>query len=290
MKKDKIYQIISMSIFIIGILILFCPTALSIIEKNRLESTLATYENDLSKIDNQKQIEMLNNAKKYNEMLFSNGNTYYDKKVNEHIDMGNGIIGRIEIPIIDVDLPIYNGTSDEILSIGAGHLERTSLPVGGENTHSVITAHRGLPNSKLFTRLDELEKGDMFYISILGENLAYKIYERREVLPNDTSLFNISKGKDIVSLVTCTPYGINTHRLILSGERVEFNESIKNNTNEKIMSLRESIFFILPIIFLIIGVVIFINERRKKQNEIKNAKDINISNSSINDINSHNND
>lgn len=286
--KHKAIKIGIMITFILGISMLSFSLFSNIIFTQKVENILATYEKNIETADESKKQQMLENAKKYNENLAKHGVAYYDENAKINIDVGNGIIGRIEIPIIDVYLPIYNGTSDEVLSNGVGHLEGTSLPIGGKSTHSVLTAHRGLPNAKLFTRLDELKKGDMFYISVLGEEMAYEVNEIREVLPDDTSLFNVTADKDIVSLVTCTPYGINTHRLIVTGERVPFEKQVKEDIKPKIMSVRELVFIILPISFLVIAIIIYILERRKKLNEnsSKDITDNNVNNTSNTDNNS----
>lgn len=284
----KIKRIVSIIIFVIGFIMVSFPMVANAIEINRLKNTLGTYESQLAVLTDDEKQTMYDNAKSYNEKLFELNNLYYDENANTYIDVGNGIIGKIEIPIIDVDLPIYNGTSDEVLSVGAGHLENTSLPIGGLNTHSTITGHRGLPNSKLFTRLDELKVGDMFYISVLNETLAYKVYDIRTISPNDTSLFSIEQGKDIVSLMTCTPYGLNTHRLIVTGERVEYNETVKKEIKGKMMSIRELIFIILPFIFIGIAIFIIIKNRRKKLNEYTDKNNtINIINNNDDSTKTH---
>jgi len=131
-------------------------------------------------------------------------------------------MGSIEIPKIHVDLAIYHGTGDEALSSGAGHLRGTSLPVGGENTHAVISGHRGLPSAKLFTDLDQLENGDVFYIHVLNENLEYQVDQIKTVLPTDLDDLEIVPGGDYVTLMTCTPYGVNTHRLLIRGTRIPY--------------------------------------------------------------------
>lgn len=267
MKKNKIKNIIFVLVFVIGFILVSFPIIAGIIETNNLKNALGTYKSDVTALSEDEKNQMYENAKNYNQKLFDLKNQYFDEKANSYIDVGNGVIGRIEIPIINVDLPIYNGTSDEVLSKGAGHLENTSLPVGGINTHSTITAHRGLPNSKLFTRLDEIKKGDMFYITVLEKTLAYKVNDIRTISPDDISLFKIEQGKDTVSLMTCTPYGLNTHRLIVSGERVEFNQNVKESIKPKIMSIREIIFFILPFAFIIFGIFLIIKRGRKKSND-----------------------
>lgn len=140
---------------------------------------------------------------------------------------GDGLMGAIDIDKINVHLPIYHGASDSVLQVGAGHLPETSLPVGGESTHAIISAHTGLPSAKLFTDLDELEIGDMFKITVLGEELVYQVDQIKVVEPYETGNMRIIQGRDYVTLLTCTPYGINTHRLLVRGARVTLEEAEK---------------------------------------------------------------
>ena len=139
---------------------------------------------------------------------------------------GDGIMGYIQIPSINVKLPIFHTTSEEVLQIGVGHLEGSSLPVGGENTHSVLSAHRGLPSATLFTDLDKVQIGDDFFLIILGEYLAYEVDQIEVVEPDDTSLLQVEDGQDLCTLITCTPYGVNTERLMVRGHRVEYTPTL----------------------------------------------------------------
>ena len=134
---------------------------------------------------------------------------------------GDGVMGEISIPAIDVTLPIYHGTGDEALQQGVGHLEGTSLPIGGESTHCVLAGHTGLPTTRIFDALDQLQEGDVFIITVLGEKYAYRVCDIRVVLPDESDSLVVEEGRDLVTLVTCTPYGKNTHRLLVTGERCE---------------------------------------------------------------------
>lgn len=138
---------------------------------------------------------------------------------------GNGMMGYVEIPKIDVNLPIYHGTGSDSLDRGVGHLLGSSLPVGGESTHTILTGHSGMASQKMFTDLEQLAVGDVFYLHILNETLAYQVGEINTVLPYDTSLLGISSGEDLCTLVTCTPYGVNTHRLLVCGSRIPYEEA-----------------------------------------------------------------
>ena len=188
-------------------------------------------------------------ASEYNNMLFQTQGASIGDLQNEILSEENyenllnlsgttGVMGSIEIPKINVDIPIYHGTSEEVLASGVGHFQDSSLPVGGNNTRCILTGHRGLPNSKLFTRLDELEKEDLFFISTCGETLAYRITEIEVMEPEEAELLEILPEKDLCTLITCTPYGINTQRLVVTGERVPY-EKVEYDSIEKIAFFRK---------------------------------------------------
>ena len=191
--------------------------------------SIAEYVTAVENIDDSELQAMLAKAREFNTRKRS-GLVYEmsDEEYAEYESLldisGTGIMGYISIPTINVNLPIYHGTSEEILQIAAGHLAASSLPVGGEGTHSIISGHRGLPSAKLFTDLDKLVVGDTFVISILNEKLTYRVDQIKVVLPEDVSELAIQSGKDYCTLVTCTPYGINTHRMLVRGHRVENEE------------------------------------------------------------------
>ena len=164
-------------------------------------------------------------AEQYNKALYSGAKDEEHKALTEYESLlniaGNGIMGYINISKLDIRLPIYHGSDSDTLEIGCGHLAFTSLPVGGENTHSVITAHSGMASQRLFSDIDILEQGDTFYLEVLGEKLYYKVQNIKTVLPYEINDLKIESGKDLVSLITCTPFGVNTHRLIVTAERIE---------------------------------------------------------------------
>lgn len=140
--------------------------------------------------------------------------------------VGNSIMGYVEVPTLNITLPIYHGTEDSTLEIGAGHLLGSSLPVGGDSTHAIITGHSGMASQKMFSDLDQLKEGDVFYVDVLGERLAYKVDQIKTVLPHDTTYLEILPGKDLCTLVTCTPFGVNTHRLLVRGSRIPYTEAV----------------------------------------------------------------
>lgn len=180
---------------------------------------MSAYEKTVEKVSLDECKEELREAQNYNSLLACDiRQENYDKLLNP---MGNGIMGILWVPKIDVKLPIYHGTSEEVLSQGVGHIYGTSLPVGGDATHCLLAAHRGLPEATLFTHLDEMGIGDLFYLNIMGKLLSYKVCEIQTISPEETEGLQIQAGEDLVSLITCTPYGINTHRLVVTGERTE---------------------------------------------------------------------
>ena len=154
-----------------------------------------------------------------------------DAEYQSLLDTGNGVMGAVEIPKIDVDLPIYHGTGEDQLAMGVGHLYGTSLPVGGTSTHTVITGHRGLVRSPMFTRLDEMRVGDYFYLDVMGHTLGYQVDRISVIEPNDTSKLKIVPGEDRVTLMTCTPYGVNTHRLLVSAVRSSIPDVIPDESD-----------------------------------------------------------
>ena len=191
--------------------------------------SISEYVQAIEQFDDSELQEMLAKARDFNKKKRSG--LVYDMTDEEYAEYeslldisGTGIMGYISIPTINVNLPIYHGTSEEVLQIAAGHLAASSLPVGGDGTHSIISGHRGLPSAKLFTDLDKLVVGDTFVISILNEKLTYRVDQIKVVLPEDVSELAIQSGKDYCTLVTCTPYGINTHRMLVRGHRVENEE------------------------------------------------------------------
>lgn len=270
----------SILLFIFGFLICTYPIISGIYERQQQHNTINTYAETVNKKDEKVLNDALLKAKEYNSMLFQIQGAYvgnikddvlsdeqYEKALNI---TGQHIMGSIQIPKINVDLPIYHGTSDEVLSIGVGHLKTSSLPVGGNNTHSILTGHRGLPNSKLFTRLDELENGDLFYIDVCGETLAYQVFDIQVILPEELEKIRIDVDQDHVSLVTCTPYGINTHRLVVTGKRVPYKKATRDAIRSNSISLRELLFTVLP--FGIVTIVLLREIYRRRKEKMNDKK------------------
>lgn len=274
--KPKKKRISTRFLYIVGVLLCAFPLLSSIYTGVEQNNMLSTYKSEVTATDTQTIEEQVELAHEYNEALFQiskssvgdmSTDILSDESYNSILDItGKGIIGTIEIPKIDVNLPIYHGTDDDVLSNGIGHLQNSSFPVGGENTRTVLTGHRGLPNAKLFTRLDELKKDDLFYIRVGNKTLAYQIYKieivKKEEAPD---VLGIEEGKDLATLITCTPYGINTQRLILTGKRVPYNPKKKKAISPKRMSLREIAFTALPFVIVFILLVKYVLKKRKER-------------------------
>lgn len=273
--------IVFILMFSIGILIMLYPVISSHINSVNYNDIIDDYALATNNYSEDKNIELFEKANNYNQQLdsysvidiFSDPN----RKVSEeylnilNID-GKGLMGYIYIPKIDVRIPIYHGTSSEVLEKGVGHLEGSSFPIGGISTHAILSAHRGLPSAKLFTDLDQLQIGDEFYIYILDRTLAYEVDQILVVEPSETEALQLQEGKDYVTLVTCTPYAINTHRLLVRGIQVEYIEEVVQETKvEKKVSSSDKILYIGLVIavLLLIFAIIQIKAANKKQ---KNRK------------------
>lgn len=233
----KIRVIFCVIIFITGLGIASYPFISNMVAQRHASQVVKDYETNVEEMDEEKIDAMKEAAKKYNEQL-SNVVSVDDENNEQgesYVDLLNigESLGYITIPKIDVNLPIYNGTSQDVLSKGVGHMEQSSYPLGGESTHCVLTGHRGLPSAVLFTDLDKLEIGDEFYLHVLDEILAYKVDQIKVVEPNESGDLEIIDGKDYCTLVTCTPYAINSHRLLVRGERTEYKgEQDKKTKNQ----------------------------------------------------------
>ncbi|MDB7985759.1 class C sortase [Faecalicoccus pleomorphus] len=279
-KKNPFTILVPIMIFIIGAGIFLYPAISNFITSANHDEVIHTYAAKISEFSQEEIDSMWNDAIIYNDNLagdplhdpFVAGSGYvipenYNEVLNPN---GDGVMCSIEIPKIDVYLPVYHGTSEEVLAKGAGHIEATSLPSGGINRHSVISAHRGLPSSLLFTRLDELEKGDIFNIHILDEIHSYEVDQIEVILPEELSSLRAEPDKDLITLLTCTPYGVNTHRLLVRGHRVEYVEPKEEarDDNSLIPSwLEEYMLSILIgiILILIIGIIFVLRLMRKRK-------------------------
>lgn len=224
--KNKISNIILSIIFITGLGILAYPTVSDFYNAMNQSRAVSNYTQQVANMDKKESIEMLKAAKKYNKKLATRPVTSFVLSKDELVEYNSlinatEIMSYIEIPAIHCTLPVYHGVEEEVLNVGVGHIAGSSLPVGGKSTHCVLSGHRGLPSAKLFTDLDKVVEGDFFLLQTLQETLTYKVDQIRIVEPDELSNLEIVQGKDYCTLVTCTPYGVNTHRLLVRGERVD---------------------------------------------------------------------
>ena len=232
MKKNK-STIILILVFFVGLSVMLYPTISDYINQLHQTRAVANYAADVDKLSDADYTAYFETADAFNAQIAADPDALYfpDRfpSYESTLDVtGTGIMGYITIEKIGVELPIYHGTSDAVLQVAAGHLEGTSLPVGGASTHGVISAHRGLPSAKLFTNLDQLEEGDTFTITVLDRTLTYEVDNISIVLPTETDSLKVVDGKDYITLMTCTPYGINTHRLLVRGRRITTPDKLKH--------------------------------------------------------------
>ena len=225
--KNKILPIISIIILIAAAGLFLYPTVSVWINQLLSDSAITQYNNTVDTLSQTEKSELLSQAREYNREVsnvFSDGfdddSFITDERYNSILNVtGDGQIGTVSISSIDCNLPIYHGSDKDMLTKGAVHMAFTSFPIGGESSHSVISAHTAYPGKQFFDRLTEVEIGDRFFVTVLGETLNYKVVDIKVVLPSETQYFEVQKGRDLVTLVTCTPYSVNTHRLLVTGER-----------------------------------------------------------------------
>lgn len=224
--RKHLTTVLIIVMFIVGLSVLLYPAISNYINQKNASKVISEYNDKLENTSSDRIDSMFAQAQDYNKRLGETSSAFYNPELVKGYDTtlditGTGIMGYIDIDRIGVELPIYHTVDDSVLSAGAGHLEGTSLPIGGASTHCVLSGHRGLPSAKLFTDLDELEVGDEFTITVLDQKLTYRIDRIKTVKPSETEDLQIESGKDYCTLMTCTPYGINSHRLLLRGVRVE---------------------------------------------------------------------
>ena len=280
-KRNLLLLLAPLLLFAAGAGIFLYPAISNYLAERQQTEVIHTYQAKVDEMEQAKLDEAWQEAVEYNENLagdpvhdpFVMGSGYvlpdnYEDVLNIN---GDGVMGYVEIPKIDVYLPIYHGTSEEVLAEGAGHLEMTALPIGGENRHSVISAHRGLPSAELFTRLDEMEAGDQFYIHVLDQTLAYEVDQIEVILPEELSLLQPEEDRDLLTLLTCTPYAVNTHRLLVRGTRVPYVESAVQDHVDRARAdrswLEEYIHAIVlgVLLLIILGTAAFLIWRRKRK-------------------------
>lgn len=296
-RKLAIFGIIL--IFIAGVGVMSYPLVSSVINNIYSRSHVEEYTKTTKQMSSEETLEIFRQAEEYNNSLTNNViiTDPFDEKAYKKIGAnyenalnvdGNGLIGYIDIPKINVYLPIYHGTTDKILAKGAGHLQNTSLPIGGESTHSVISAHTAYPGETFFDYLTDMEEGDEFYVHVLDRVLKYEVDSIKVILPEETDDLRVVKGEDYVTLLTCTPYSINTHRLLVRGKRVEYDDSKYITTGASAASFGDEGIFLLgykipywAAALIIVGfialvaiiVIIFLRRSKKKKHYSDKNKD-----------------
>ena len=226
MKKSRASTVILIIVFLVGLSLLLYPSLSDYWNSFRQSRAIASYVESVSHLDNQEYQALLEEARAYNASLVGDKTRFSptEEELAEYLTLlgsTGAAVGYVEIPAIKLTLPIYLGTSETVLQVGVGTMEGSSLPIGGESTHAVLTGHRGLPSATLFTDLDRLVQGDMFHIHILNETCTYEVDQILIVEPAEMDALEIAEGEDYCTLVTCTPYGINSHRMLVRGHRIE---------------------------------------------------------------------
>ncbi len=274
--KKHLPTIILILVFLTGLSLLLYPTVSDWWNSLHQSRAISDYAQTVANLDNDEYDQLLSEAEEYNRMLAQRPNRFEFSKAdtdqyNALLNLsGTGIMGYIDIPAIKSSLPIYHGTDDEVLSIAIGHIAGSSLPVGGESTHCVLSGHRGLPRARLFTDLDKLGEGDLFLIRTLDETLTYEVDQIRIVEPDQVGGLAIEAGGDYCTLVTCTPYGVNTHRLLVRGRRIENTPEAKTVlvTSDALQIDPKLVAPIVAVpIILILLIILFIESGKKKPEE-----------------------
>ena len=272
-KKGTLTTVILVLIMLAGLAIIAYPTFSDWWNSFHQSRAIASYVQSVTNMDKEEYERMLAEADAYNRKLLTKSNRYIfteaeEAEYNAVMDVtGTGIMGYVEIPKINVSLPIYHGIDEAVLQVAIGHIEGTSIPVGGKGTHAVISGHRGLPSARLFTDIDQLNYGDTFLLQILDRTLTYEVDQIRIVLPSEMQDLEIDPDEDYVTLVTCTPYGINTHRLLVRGRRTE-NEAEQANVTADALQLEPLIVAPLvaaPILLILLVMLLFATGRRAKE-------------------------
>ena len=273
--KKNLSTILLTLVLLAGLALLLYPSVSDYVNSLHQSKAITGYAEQVAKMNTAEYVAIWSEATAYNESLGEQEQSYHlsDEQLEKYTQTlnidGNGVMGYVEIPSINVSLPIYHGTDEVILQTSIGHLEWTSLPVGGTSSHCVLSGHRGLPSAKLFTNLDKLVVGDVFILRVLDEVLTYEVDQILIVEPQETDSLKIEEGKDYCTLVTCTPYGINTHRLLVRGHRIENQEGagsvLVTADATQIRPILVAPMLAVPILILLI--ITLLIPKRKKQKE-----------------------
>ena len=274
--KKNLSTVFLILIFLAGVGLLLYPTFADWWNSFHQSRAVASYMDAVTELDTARYDEILAAADAYNQKLAESGIVWTpDEKreevYNEQLKIDDsGIMGYIDIPKINITLPIYHGTDENVLQVAIGHLTGTSLPVGGENTHCIVSGHRGLPSARLFTDIDKLVDGDTFTMTVLNRTVTYQVDKIRVVEPTDLSDLQIEKGKDLCTLVTCTPYGINTHRLLVQGYRVANAQGDAPVIADamQIDSIYIAPFLAVPILIILVIGVFLVTGRQQRRNRL----------------------
>lgn len=279
--KKHLTNLLLLLALLAGVSLLLYPTVSDYWNERHASRAVASYAQDVENMDDDRYEQLWQDAADYNAALLRRENVYFlaDWQREEYdalLDVsGTGIMGYIEIPTINVSLPIYHGTDDAVLQIAVGHLDWTSLPVGGESSHCVLSGHRGLPSAKLFTNLDRVVVGDTFTLRVLDEILTYEVDKILIVEPEDVSALTVEEGKDLCTLVTCTPYGINSHRLLVRGHRVQtVQEEVAVRLTSDAIQVEPLIvapLVALPVLLVLALCVMLFGGRKKRNGEDEHA-------------------
>ena len=280
--KKKLPTILLVLVFLTGVALLLYPTFADWWNSFHQSRAVASYMDSVSELDTERYEEILAEADAYNQKLAETGIIWtleeeQEKEYNDQLNINDsGIMGYIDIPKINITLPIYHGIDEEVLQVAIGHIAGSSLPVGGENTHCIVSGHRGLPSARLFTDLDKLVDGDTFTMTVLNRTVTYQVDQIRIVEPTDLSDLLIEEGKDYCTLVTCTPYGINTHRLLVRGHRVANAQGDAPVIADamQIETIYIAPFLAVPIlILLVIGMFILTGRQQRRNRQVKATMD-----------------
>ena len=269
-KKVDIVTVILASILVLGLCLIGYPSFADAWNRYHSYHAINTYTERLEDMDGSELVRIKEEARAYNQKLVGKTQTYIlsEEEMKEYISLldinGSGMMGYIYIPKIRVTLPIYHTVEDSVIQRAIGHIPGTSLPVGGESTHCVISGHRGLPSAKLFSDIDQLKEGDTFMLQILDETLTYEVDQIHTVLPEEMKDLQIEEGKDYCTLVTCTPYGVNTHRLLVRGHRVDTTEAVHISADAVQMDEKYMAFVIGAVILLVLLVLMFVRRKNRK--------------------------
>lgn len=274
--KNRITTVLLALVFLTGLSLLLYPTVSDYWNSFHASRAVAAYAQEVADLNGAEYDRLLEAARDYNAGIAERSNTFVltEEEQAEYQSLlnmdGTGVMGYIEVPNIKLSLPVYHGTEDSVLQIAVGHLDWSALPVGGEGTHCVLSGHRGLPSAKLFTNLDQLREGDTFTLRVLDEVLCYEVDQIRIVEPQDTAALLPEPGQDLCTLVTCTPYGVNTHRLLVRGHRIETPDSADairvTSDAMQIEPILVAPAVGVPLVLLAVAILLLSDRRRRRKN------------------------